>query len=526
MHYIKDSILFVKKQKGVRQHINAGLKVIEAFKEPLIQANAENYPLIGYIGYFCCTKQRTMSSIKFGTDGWRAIIAEDYTIENVTRVAEATARWLLKNNAKPTVVVGYDCRFGGKMFAETVTKVLAYYNIRVFLSTDFVSTPMTSLGVLHHKATVGVIITASHNPGSYNGYKLKGSYGGPLLAENVKEIEELIDERSSVDTKSLDLKGYIDKKLVQYTDLETLYVKQVEKNFDLKLIKKSGLNLAYDSMYGAGQNVIKRLFPDATLLHCVNNPSFGGTAPEPIERNLQEFESLIKKSKNVDFGLATDGDADRIGVYNGKGHFIDSHNIILLLVHYLVAYKKMKGKVCVAFSVTEKIKKISKHYNLPLEVVKVGFKYICGVMISEDVLIGAEESGGMAIKGHIPERDGIWIGLTLLEFMAKTGKSIDELIKEVTKITGKFAYKRIDMHITEEKKQQILKNCKEKKFTAFGKFKVEHIEDLDGYKFFFNPDEWMMIRASGTEPVLRLYAEASSDANADAILAATCKVVG
>jgi phosphomannomutase len=379
---------------------------------------------------------------------------------------------------------------------------------------------------MHHKATLGVIITASHNPGSYNGYKLKGSYGGPSLAESVKEIEDIIEEHSTIDTVLIDLKPFLDKKLIQYTDLETLYCKKVEKKFDLALIRKSGIALGYDSMYGAGQNVIRRLFPNATLLHCVNNPSFGGTAPEPIERNLTEFESLIKKSKKIDFGLATDGDADRIGLYNNKGQFVDSHNIILLLIHYLVTYKKMKGKVCVAFSVTEKVKAMCKHYNLPLEVVKVGFKYICGVMISEDVLIGAEESGGMAIKGHVPERDGIWIGLTLLEFMAKTGKSLDELVKEVTKITGKFAYKRVDMHITEQKKQEILKNCRDRKYTSFGKFKVVRVDDLDGFKFFFNDSEWMMIRASGTEPVLRVYAEASSDANADAILAATAKVVG
>lgn len=466
-----------------------------------------------------------MSAIKFGTDGWRAIIAEDYTIENVIRVAEATAKWLLMSNNNPSVVVGYDCRFGGKMFAETVAKVFANSNIKVFLSTDFVSTPMTSMGVLHHKASLGVIITASHNPGSYNGYKLKGSYGGPLLAESVKEIEDMIAEKAILNTKALELKTFIDKKLIQYTDLETLYCKKVEKHFDLALIKKSKLVLGYDSMYEAGQNVIRRLFPNATLMHCTFNPSFGGTAPEPIEKNLTEFESFIKKSKNIDFGLATDGDADRIGVYNAKGHFVDSHNIILLLIHYLVSYKKMKGKVCVAFSVTEKVKAMCKHYNLPLEVVKVGFKYICGVMLTEDVLIGAEESGGMAIKGHIPERDGIWIGLTLLEFMARTGKSMDELIKEVTKITGKFAYKRVDMHITEEKKQLILANCKQGKYNTFGKFKVTKVEDLDGYKFFFNDSEWMMIRASGTEPVLRVYAEASSDANADAIIGATGKVV-
>jgi len=466
-----------------------------------------------------------MSTIKFGTDGWRAIIADEYTVDNVMRVAEATARWVMKNNDKASVVVGYDCRFGGKMFSETVAKVLAYYNIKVFLTDNFVSTPMISLGVVRHKATLGVIITASHNPASYNGYKLKGPYGGPLLEKNVKEIEELIQDSPTVDVKSINLAELLKKKAVEYTDLETMYCKHVEKNFDLKLIQKSGLRLGYDSMYGAGQNVIRRLFPDATLLHCVNNPSFGGTAPEPIERNLQEFETLIKKSKKIDVGLATDGDADRIGLYNGKGYFVDSHNIILLLINYLVTYKKMKGEVCVAFSVTERLKKMCAHYNIPLQVTKIGFKYICGVMITEDVLLGGEESGGIAIKGHIPERDGIWIGLTIIEYMARTGKSLDDLIKEVTKITGKFAYKRIDLHLTEEKKQTILKNCRENKYTTFGKHKVSKIEDLDGYKYFFNDYEWLMLRASGTEPVLRVYAEAGSDAEADRILADASKVL-
>jgi phosphomannomutase len=466
-----------------------------------------------------------MSSIKFGTDGWRAIIAQEYTLDNVARVAEATSKWVLRKYKNPSVVVGYDCRFGGKMFAEATSKILAHHGIKVLLSNSFVSTPMVSLGVVKLKASIGIIITASHNPPDYNGFKLKGEYGGPLLEASVKEIEDIIPAASAVNPVSLSLEDFLNKGSIKYTDLETLYCKHIEKNFDLKLIKKSGLKMAYDSMYGAGQNVIRRLFPDATLLHCVNNPSFGGTAPEPIERNLTEFEALIKKAKNVDMGLATDGDADRIGLYNGKGHFIDSHNIILLLISYLVTYKKMGGKVCVAFSVTEKVKKMCAHYGLPLEVVKVGFKYVCGVMISEDVLLGGEESGGIAIKGHIPERDGIWIGLTILEYMARTGKTLDELIKEVLKITGKFAYKRIDMHLTEELKQEVLKNCKENKYTSFGIFKVHHVNNLDGYKFYFNDNEWLMIRASGTEPVLRLYAEASTPDAADAILKAVGKVI-
>lgn len=446
-------------------------------------------------------------------------------MNNVARVTYAVSQWLLKNNKATQVVVGYDCRFGGKLFAEATAKVLASNNIKVLLSNGFVSTPMISLGVVKNKAPLGVIITASHNPPDYNGYKLKGGYGGPLLEKDVKEIESIIPETCPVDPNSLSLEDYLKKSIVKYIDLEDLYCKHVEKNFDLKLIKKSGLKLAYDSMYGAGQNVIRRLFPEATLLHCVHNPLFGGTAPEPIERNLSEFEALIKKAKDIDMGLATDGDADRIGLYNNKGRFIDSHHIILLLINYLVNYKKMSGKVCVAFSVTGRVKKICAKYKLPLEVVKVGFKYVCDVMITEDTLLGGEESGGIAIKGHIPERDGIWIGLTILEYMARTGKTLDELIKEVLAITGKFAYQRIDLHITEGLKQNVLNSCREGKYTSFGPYKVKNVDDLDGYKFYFNEDEWLMIRASGTEPVLRLYAEASSAADASAILAAASKVI-
>jgi phosphomannomutase len=467
----------------------------------------------------------SMNQIKFGTDGWRAIIADEYTIENVIRVSQATAEWLLKNYKEPVAVIGYDCRFGGKMFAETVAKVFANSGIKSLLSTGIASTPMVSFGVVKCSASIGVIITASHNPPEYNGFKLKGSFGGPLLADKVKEIEDLIPSAPAVDISKLNLDELIKNRLVDYTDLETLYCKHVEKNFDIKLIKKSGIRIAYDSMYGAGQNVIKRLFPGATLLHCIQNPSFGGVAPEPIDRNLTELRTYIKDSKSIDVGLATDGDADRIGLYNKEAKFVDSHLIILILINYLVEYKKMSGKVCVAFSVTEKVKAICKHYNLPLKVVKVGFKYVCEVMINEDVLLGGEESGGIAIKGHIPERDGIWIGLTIIEYMARTGKTLDELVNDAIKITGKFAYRRIDLHLTEKLKQEVLENCTQHKYRYFGKYNVERVETIDGFKYFFDDDTWLMIRASGTEPVLRTYAEAPTGSVADDILESARKVI-
>jgi phosphomannomutase len=463
--------------------------------------------------------------IKFGTDGWRAIIAGEFTVENVARVAEGTAAWLLKTNTAgrvPVVVVGHDCRFGGDLFAETVSIALAQRGIKVLLAKGFVSTPMISLAAVQYKTDIGIIITASHNPPSYNGYKLKGSYGGPLTPSKVLEIENMIPDKSSTKLEESSVGDYEKQGLVQYVNLEDDYIRHVEKNFDLDAIRSSGLNLAYDAMYGSGMNVIKRLFPDITKLHCDYNPGFMGQAPEPIDKNLNEFRALIKERKNIDCGLVTDGDADRIGMYDGDGNFIDSHHIILLLIHYLVRYKGMKGKVCTAFSTTPKVNKLCEYYGLPIEVVKIGFKYICEIMIHEDVLLGGEESGGIAIKGHIPERDGIWMGLVIWEFMAKSGKKLPELIKEVYDIVGAFSFERNDLHLKEEVKEKIVKNTASNAYHAFGKYKVKRVEDLDGYKYFFDDSntEWLLIRASGTEPVLRTYAESTTREKAFDILKA------
>lgn len=466
-----------------------------------------------------------MTKIKFGTDGWRAIIALDFTVDNVARVAEATAKWLLQQHKNPTIVLGHDCRFAGELFAETTAKVFIANGVKVFLAKDFISTPMISLGAVKYKTHLGIIITASHNPPSYNGYKIKGSYGGPLSPEHVQEIEDIIPAKASESWQSVNLKDAEANRLLEIAPLEDLYIKHVEENFDLAAIKNSNLQLAYDAMYGAGQRVMQRLFPEIHKLHCDNNPGFHGQAPEPIHKNLIEFSEFIKNNGNISCGLATDGDADRIGLYDSKGNFVDSHHIILLLIHYLVKYKNMTGKVVVAFSTTVKIKNMCAHYGLPLEVVKIGFKYICSIMITEDVLVGGEESGGIAIKGHIPERDGIWMGLTIWEFMAKTGKSLHELIEEVYAITGTFCFERNDLHIDETIKAKVLQNCKAGSYKAFGKHTVQHVNDLDGYKFFFDDNTWMMIRASGTEPVLRVYAEAANKATADDILAETKKVL-
>jgi phosphomannomutase len=466
-----------------------------------------------------------MTAIKFGTDGWRAIIAKDFTVDNVARVAEATAQWLLKNIKEPSAVVGYDSRFGGELFSETTAKVLASYGVKVYLSSGFVSTPMVSLGTLKKKASLGVVITASHNPPAYNGYKLKGSYGGPLLPEKIEEIEKMIPSKCTVEYEKLSLRAFQDTKLIEYIDLETIYCDHVEANFDLDLIRNSGLHFAYDAMFGAGQNVLKRLLPETTMIHCEYNPSFLGQAPEPIHKNLKEFSDLIKNKGTIDSGLATDGDADRIGLYDKEGQFIDSHHIILLLIKYLVEQKKMSGKVVTAFSVSPKVNKMCKYFGLEQQVTKIGFKHIAGVMVTEDVLLGGEESGGIAIKGHIPERDGIWMGLTIWEYMARSGKSLQDLIAEVYEIVGTFAFERLDMHLSEDVKNEIVMNCEKNFYQSFGDYKIQRIENTDGYKYFFNDDEWLMIRASGTEPVLRNYAESSSLQNAASILKAAEKTL-
>lgn len=448
------------------------------------------------------------TKIKFGTDGWRAIIAEEFTVENVARVAYATAQWIKKSDWSKQIALGHDCRFAGELFAETVAKVLLYEGVPVKMSRGFVSTPMISLAANQLNCGLGIILTASHNPPSYNGYKLKAHYGGPLTPELVQEIEDIIPDTVPFDYAKVDLAEYEKNGQLEIVDFETRYVDHIKANFDLEAINNSGLNLVYDAMYGAGQNVIRRILPKVQLLHCDYNPSFMGQAPEPIQKNLQPLENYIKEKGNIHCALATDGDADRIGLYNGKGEFIDSHHIILLLIHYLVKYKHMTGKVVTAFSTTPRVAKMAAHYGLDYQVVKIGFKYIAGIMVEEDVLLGGEESGGIAVKGHIPERDGIWMGLIIWEFMAKSGKTLDQLIDEVYEIVGAFKFERNDLHITEELKQSIVNKCKNNEYKSFGKYQVESVGTIDGWKFFFDDNRWMMIRASGTEPVLRTYAEA------------------
>ena len=445
-----------------------------------------------------------MYRIKFGTDGWRAIIAKDYTVDNLKRVAEATARWMISKQMKK-VVIGYDCRFAGKMFSEVTAQVFGHLGIEVILSDSFVSTPMVSLGVVKTNSDMGIVITASHNPPSYNGYKLKSSFGGPSVPAEIDEVESIIPDNPIGSVKSL--ATLRDEGLVSYLDLEQIYIDHVEANFEMDLIRNN-VNLVYDAMYGAGQNAVRRLFPDAHLIHCDYNPSFMGRAPEPILRNLPEIGTFLANDDRYNIGLANDGDADRVGLFDEDGKFVDSHHILLLLLMYMHEHKKMTGKVVVTFSVTDKMKLLAEHYGLEIETTPIGFKYIAEIMQQETVLVGGEESGGLAVAGHIPERDGVWIGLVIMEFMAKTGKSLKELIDDIHDIVGAFDFSRDDLHLEESKKQTIVQHCNNGGIQKIGDSDVLRYENIDGHKYFLDDDRWLMIRPSGTEPVLRVYAQA------------------
>jgi phosphomannomutase len=367
---------------------------------------------------------------------------------------------------------------------------------------------MISLGVLKLNAHQGVVITASHNPPTYNGYKLKGAHGGPSSPKIIAAVEALIPDEVVVSEYSM--QHWQDAGLLEYIALEDLYVDYLKEKFDFEALAKSPFKLAYDAMYGAGQNVIRRLLPDAVLIHCDDNPGFKGQAPEPLHKNLQELSNTVATTPEIKIGLATDGDADRIGLYDEDGNFVDAHNILLLLINYLHKYQGMNGKVVIAFSVTDRVKKLCEHYGIPVEVTQIGFKYISEIMVHDDVLVGGEESGGIAVKGHIPERDGIYDGLVLYEFMTKSGRTLKELCQEIYDIVGTFVYDRHDLHIENDKKNAIIAKAASGGYTRFGKYGFNRIETIDGIKYHLDNGGWVMLRASGTEPLLRVYAEGNS----------------
>ena len=462
--------------------------------------------------------------IKFGTDGWRAVIGDDFTLANLERVATATARYF-KNHKKIKngLIIGYDARFMSREFAEKSAEVIANTGIKVKLANSIVTTPMVSLLTKLENAAGGIVITASHNPAKYNGFKIKGDFGGPahpeMIAKVEKELGKVLKLRKLPPGKH-SFKQLVDKGKISLMGMKQRYLDDLAIKINLDLIRNSGVRILYDVMYGAGQGVLDATLPSIRQIHGIYNPSFGGTNPEPISQNLTQLMHWVKV-EGYNIGIATDGDADRIGAVDELGNFVDSHRIFSLLLKYLFEQKKLRGEVVKTISVTEMVDRQCKAYGLTMHETPVGFKHVCRLMTERDILIGGEESGGLGVKGHLPERDGIYLGLLLCEMMAVRGKSLGALVQELMDEFGRHEFKRVDLHVTEKEKSAIMKRYL-KVVKELAGLPITSRKDLDGIKLFVDGG-WVLVRASGTEPLIRFYAEADSVEKVDALLAAATK---
>jgi len=461
-----------------------------------------------------------MTRIKFGTDGWRAVIADQFTFVNVETVARAMGQWLRKKYGEtPKVVLGYDTRFLGEQFARHVARVLGSYEIHVTLSENFVSTPAISWATKAFRKNAGVVITASHNPPEYGGFKIKADFGGSATPEMIAEVEAELDR---IDRDTFPLRSFeslTETGQIEEQDITAAYLDMLRERLDIEAIIDSGLRVAHDPMYGAGQGLIRRLLGDENVveIHGEYNPGFNGQPPEPIERNLEELSEVVVGA-GCAAGLANDGDADRIGMYDENGVFVDSHQLVAMLAKYLFQERGLTGSVIKTFSTTHMIDRMGEAYGLEVTTLPIGFKYIGTKMVAEDVLIGGEESGGIAVKIHIPERDGIFIGLLAVEMMVKRGKTLSELVQELYDEFGPHVCRRTDIHTTTEKKEAVLERLGGGGgLSEIAGYTVQCLETLDGFKH-VTDNGWLLVRPSGTEPVLRIYSEADSADVAEALI--------
>jgi Phosphomannomutase len=464
-----------------------------------------------------------VAQIKFGTDGWRAVISDTFTFDNVKKVAQAiadyvkTQRTILKDR-EFKVVVGYDTRFLSDRYAELTARVMASNGIPVILSDRPCPTPSVSYAIKNKNLTGGVVITASHNPARYNGIKYKAYYAGSAGPEITKEIELLlgVNQVKCEPMDELKLKG-----AVVMENIVPSHMDFIKGYVDLGSIKRAPLKIIADSMYGTGNSYISDLLKGGKCkvdtIHNIVNPSFGGINPEPIMPNLKELALTAKKGK-YSVGLATDGDADRLGVVLSDGRVLTGHKVMTLLLLHLLEDRSMRGDVIQTICGTVLIDKICKKYGLKMHETPVGFKYICDVMGKDDILIGGEETGGVAFKNYIPERDGVLSGLLILEMLAARRKSLDRIIKDIEKEYGSYEYRRLDLRVPNEKKKALMDFLKTKPLKKVLDKEVVEVKDYDGYKFILKDRSWFMMRLSGTEPIVRVYAEAPSGKRALAML--------
>lgn len=454
--------------------------------------------------------------LKFGTDGWRAVIAEDFTFANVERVTQAAADYW--NNAPPPgtqkkVIVGYDRRFLSDHFARRSAEVLLGNGFSVVLTSEPTPTPAVSYAVKAENSAGGVMITASHNPPSFNGFKLKAAFGGSAEPAMCHAIEGLLDHTP---VRATALNG-----AAQITDIRPAHYDAIKRLVDFKLIARSKLRFAHDALYGVGAGCFAQLLAGTsckvTTLNAEHDPNFGGINPEPVAKNYKRSAAFLKKHPH-DLCLVTDGDADRVGGMDGRGNYLSTHNIISLLLHHYIVNRKAKGRMIKALTTTSMVDKMCAHYGIELVETGVGFKYIAAEMIKGNVVLGAEESGGIGFPGHVPERDGILAGLMLLELLATEKTSINKLLARLEKQFGPHRYARIDTHFPLEKRAALMEFCKTNPAPKLGRSPVIDVKSYDGVKFVAQDGSWLMLRGSGTEPILRIYAESASDEAAKALL--------
>lgn len=473
--------------------------------------------------------------IHFGTDGWRAVISDTFTFTNLRMVSQAIADALRSENWNEgvsipegvdanTVVIGFDTRFLSDRYASEVARVLAANGFKTYLATSDAPTPAISFAVRHLNAFGGVMITASHNAPRYNGIKLKAAYGGSALPEQCRRVEVYLNdnEERARGPNLMDFDQARQAGLIQRFNPMVPYFDHLRKLINFDVIAESPLRVVVDSMYGSGRGAIKGILQgtgcEVQEIRGEMNPGFGGVHPEPIAHYLGALASAISTGMG-DLGLATDGDADRIGAMDGRANFVDPHKIMALSLRYLVETRGWRGPVVRTVSTTRMIDRLAERYGLPVYETPVGFNHIADYMMKEAVLIGGEESGGISIKGHIPEGDGVMMGLLLLEIVSASGASLYDLVETLLKEVGPAHYRRTDLRLTRPvAKKQMSDHLLENAPAQIGGEAVEKISTLDGIKYWLKDGSWLLIRPSGTEPVLRVYAEGRSPEMLDAMM--------
>ncbi len=453
-----------------------------------------------------------MVDIRFGTDGWRGVIADDFTFDNVRRVAGAISSYILNHeDSKRGVIVGYDTRFASQNAARIAGGVLAAAGIPVKLANDYTPTPAISYAVKTQGAAGGVVITSSHNPWNWNGVKFKAKFGGSATPAIMKIIEDQLRAGAMPNGRSAP---------VEEVDLKPPYIEAICKFADLGLISKAKFKFAIDSMHGSGRGVLAKIFNDRGIefvaIRQDLNPLFPGINPEPIEPHVSMLQKTVVE-QGCHAGLATDGDADRIGAVAEDGSFVDSHKIFCILLRWLLERRKWPGEVVRAFNTTRMLDRIATKYGRKLNECSIGFKHIADLMMEREILIGGEESGGIGYSRYLPERDGVLNSLLLANVMAEEGKPLGQLVADLQREFGAHYYGRLDLHIPEEVKQAAISRARHDGTVKLGNYRVVRKEGMDGIKFFLDAptngngaDPWILFRASGTEPLLRVYTEAAS----------------